>query len=61
MMKNWTIRQRILGSFTVILVLMGVMGGVAYTRLASIKQETVDLEKDSCLGCITAPKSQLLG
>lgn len=49
-MKNWTIRQRILGSFTVILALMGVMGVVAYTRLASIEQKTVELEKDSLPG-----------
>ncbi|HYN53107.1 MAG TPA: methyl-accepting chemotaxis protein [Methylotenera sp.] len=49
-MKNWTIRQRILGSFTVILALMVVMGGVAYTRLASIEQKTLELENDSLPG-----------
>jgi methyl-accepting chemotaxis protein WspA len=49
-MKNWTIRQRILVSFSVILILMVIMGGVAYTRLASIEQKTVELEKDSLPG-----------
>jgi methyl-accepting chemotaxis protein WspA len=37
-MKKWTIRQRLLGSFVVILALMMVMGGVAYTRLAIIEK-----------------------
>ena len=49
-MKNWSIRQRILGSFAVILALMVVMGGVAYTRLASIEQKTEEVERDSLPG-----------
>lgn len=49
-MKNWTIQQRIQASFAVILVLMVVMGGVAYTRLASIEHKTLTLENDSLPG-----------
>ena len=49
-MKNWTIRQRILASFTVILALMVVMGGIAYTRLANIEQKTLWLENDPLPG-----------
>ncbi len=49
-MKNWTIRQRILVSFTVILALMVVMASIAYTRLASIEQKMVELDKDSLPG-----------
>lgn len=49
-MKSWTIRQRILASFTVILALMVVMGGIAYTRLVSIEQEITAIEKDSAPG-----------
>jgi len=37
-MDNWTIRQRLLGSFAVILALMIVMGAVAYTRFATIEK-----------------------
>jgi methyl-accepting chemotaxis protein WspA len=37
-MKQWTIRGRLLGSFAVILVLMMLMGGIAYTRLATIEK-----------------------
>jgi methyl-accepting chemotaxis protein WspA len=35
-MKNWTIRQRLLGSFAIILALMVALGGVAWTRLVVI-------------------------
>jgi methyl-accepting chemotaxis protein WspA len=55
-MKNWSIRQRILGSFAAILALMIVMGGVAYTRLASIEQKTEELDKDSLPGVYYSTK-----
>jgi len=35
-MKNWTIRQRLLGSFAIILALMVALASVAYTRLVII-------------------------
>ena len=37
--RNWSIRQRILASFSIILGLMVVMGGVAYTRLVSVEEQ----------------------
>jgi methyl-accepting chemotaxis protein WspA len=45
-MKNLTIRRRILGSFAIILALMMVMATVAYTRLMRIDQlrSSIDLE-----------------
>jgi methyl-accepting chemotaxis protein WspA len=49
-MKNWTIKQRILGSFAIILVLMLVMAGVASTRLAKIDAEASSLRADSTPG-----------
>jgi methyl-accepting chemotaxis protein WspA len=49
-MNNWTIRQRILASFSVILALMLVMGGVAYTRLALIEQKATTIQRDSMPG-----------
>lgn len=49
-MNNWTIRQRILGSFALILGLMFLMGGIAYTQLVSIKEKTEELERDSLPG-----------
>lgn len=49
-MKNWSIRQRILGSFALILALMFLMGGIAYTQLASIQDKTEKLETDSLPG-----------
>ena len=35
-MKNWTIKQRILGSFAVILGMMALMAGVAYVQISYI-------------------------
>ncbi|MEZ0271216.1 MAG: methyl-accepting chemotaxis protein, partial [Methylophilaceae bacterium] len=49
-MKNWSIRQRILGSFALILALMFLMGGIVYTQLASIKEKTEKVEGDSLPG-----------
>jgi methyl-accepting chemotaxis protein WspA len=49
-MRNWTIRQRILGSFVVILALMLVMGLIAYMRLAVVDRETTSLATDSVAG-----------
>jgi methyl-accepting chemotaxis protein WspA len=49
-MKNWTIKQRILGSFAIILILMLVMAGVASTRLAKIDAEATSLRNDSTPG-----------
>jgi methyl-accepting chemotaxis protein WspA len=45
-MKNWTIRQRLLGSFAVILALMMIMGGIAYTRLAAIEKAATSAAAD---------------
>jgi methyl-accepting chemotaxis protein WspA len=49
-MKQWTIRRRLLGSFAVILGLMMVMGGVAYTRLVTIEKGATSTATDSVPG-----------
>jgi methyl-accepting chemotaxis protein WspA len=49
-MNNWTIRQRLLGSFAVILALMIVMGGVAYSRLGTIEQGATNATTQSIPG-----------
>lgn len=61
-MKNWTIRQRLLGSFVVILALMMAMGGIAYTRLATIESATASAAVDSIPGLYssTAIRSNLI-
>ena len=49
-MKNWSIRRRLISSFAAILVLMVVMGGVAYTRLATIENVAASAAADSIPG-----------
>ncbi len=49
-MKNWTIRQRLLGSFAIILVLMIAMASVAYTRLAIIEKAANSAATESIPG-----------
>jgi len=49
-MKNLTIRRRIVVSFAVILAVMMVMAGVAYTRLVRIGQLTTSIELDTLPG-----------
>ena len=49
-MKHWTLSRKILSSFAVILLLMALMGGVAYLRLVSIKQQANAMLTDSLPG-----------
>jgi methyl-accepting chemotaxis protein WspA len=58
-MNNWTIRQRLLGSFAVILALMIVMGAVAYTRLATIEKRATSAATQSIPGLYRS--TQVLG
>ncbi|HTG16426.1 MAG TPA: methyl-accepting chemotaxis protein, partial [Blastocatellia bacterium] len=50
MIKGWTIRRRIIGSFTLVLAMMLVMGVIAYTRLENVKFETVQVQIDTVPG-----------
>jgi len=45
-MKNWKIRARIAVSFAVILALMMVMAGLAYTQLMRVEQLSGDIDKN---------------
>jgi methyl-accepting chemotaxis protein WspA len=49
-MQNWTVRQRIIASFGAVIALMIIMGAFAFLRLATIKKETSDMQKDSVPG-----------
>ena len=49
-MKNWSLKQRILASFAVILTIMCIMAGLAYSRLAVIEREAEGLRTDSMPG-----------
>ncbi|WP_432261129.1 methyl-accepting chemotaxis protein [Cupriavidus sp. TMH.W2] len=49
-MNEWTIRTRILASFSLILLVMALMGVVAYTRLTAIDRETTLMLQDALPG-----------
>ncbi|WP_454743634.1 methyl-accepting chemotaxis protein [Cupriavidus necator] len=49
-MNYWTIRTRILASFAFILLVMALMGGVAYNRLSAIDREVGVMQKDALPG-----------
>jgi methyl-accepting chemotaxis protein WspA len=49
-MKNWSIKQRILGSFALILILMALMAGISAVNLSSIEKSATSLRKDSTPG-----------
>jgi methyl-accepting chemotaxis protein WspA len=46
-MNTWTVRQRILFTLGAIILLIVLLAGFAYTRLASIEAEIINVEKDS--------------
>ncbi|WP_423199849.1 MULTISPECIES: methyl-accepting chemotaxis protein [unclassified Cupriavidus] len=48
--KHWTIRTRILASFTFILLVMTLMAAVAYNRLDAIDRETSLMRRDALPG-----------
>lgn len=49
-MKNWTLRQRILASFAVVIAIMLSMVLIAYSRLIVIEQEAASLRSESIPG-----------
>src|SRR5690349_13280614 len=49
-MKTWTVRQRILWSFGVIIALVAVMGVTTFIYLFSVTREADSLAKDSIPG-----------
>lgn len=49
-MNHWTLRTRILASFTFILLVMALMGVVAYNRLSAIEHETDVMRTDALPG-----------
>ena len=53
-MENWTIRQRLLGSFAAVLALMAVMGIGTYVDLASIERAADSTASESLPGLYTS-------
>ena len=49
-MKNWTLRQRILASFAVIIAIMLLMVVASYSRLLSIQTSEETVRTDSIPG-----------
>lgn len=49
-MKNWTLRQRILASFAVIIAIMLLMVVVSYSRLLSIESSEEQVRLDALPG-----------
>ncbi|MEK1942146.1 MAG: MCP four helix bundle domain-containing protein, partial [Pseudomonas sp.] len=49
-MKNWTLRQRILASFAVIIAIVILMIAVAYSRLVTIEAGAKSVANDSMPG-----------
>jgi len=49
-MNNWTIKQRILGSFVLILVVMALMAGISAVNLSRIEKSATSLREDSTPG-----------
>ncbi|MCS3470547.1 methyl-accepting chemotaxis protein WspA [Pseudomonas sp. JUb42] len=49
-MKNWTLRQRILASFAVIIAIMLLMVVVSYSRLLSIESNADEVRRDALPG-----------
>ncbi len=57
-MKNWTIRQRILGSFGGILAMMAIMGVMIFVYLQHIQRDADTISYDSVPGAIYSAKIQ---
>ena len=49
-MKNWTLRQRILASFAVIIAIMLLMVVVSYSRLLKIEESEASVREDALPG-----------
>jgi methyl-accepting chemotaxis protein WspA len=49
-MKNWTIKQRIRGSFAVVLGMMALMAGLAYVQMSQIVKESASIQNDAIPG-----------
>ncbi len=49
-MKNWTLRQRILASFAVIIAIMLLMVVVSYSRLLTIENSEASVREDALPG-----------
>ena len=51
--KNWTLRQRILASFAVIIAIMLLMVVAAYSRLMTIEESEEVVRSDSMPGVLS--------
>jgi methyl-accepting chemotaxis protein WspA len=54
MMNSWSIRQRILVSFSGILVLLAIMAALSFIHLREIRANAATIRNDSALGALTS-------
>lgn len=54
MLNSWTIRQRILVSFSGMLVMLAIMGGLAFIHLQEIRDDADIIANDSSAGAIAS-------
>ncbi|MDX1297936.1 MAG: methyl-accepting chemotaxis protein [Pseudomonas sp.] len=49
-MKNWTVRQRIIASFSVVVVILLLLSATAYYRLATVEQAAINVRASAAPG-----------
>ena len=49
-MKNWTVRQRIIASFSVVVVILLLLSATAYYRLATVEQAATHVSTSAAPG-----------
>ncbi|MGE6791526.1 methyl-accepting chemotaxis protein WspA [Pseudomonas guineae] len=49
-MKNWTVRQRIIASFSVVVVILLLLSATAYYRLATVEQSAINVRTSAAPG-----------
>ena len=49
-MKNWTVRQRIIASFSVVVVILLLLSATAYYRLATVEQAAINVRTSAAPG-----------
>lgn len=57
-MKNWTVRQRIVGGFAAVMLVMVALSAFAYLRLRGIADQSAALDTDSIPGLYLSAKLQ---
>lgn len=59
-LARWSIRARIVASFTAVLLIMGLMGAVTFTLFSRMEQEAVSIRDDTMPGLLYSAKAARL-